>query len=371
MKVVFSSIFLMVCLVSSAYSQKIHSVKAGETVFSIAQFYEVSLSDLAKSNKINESKSLTPGSKLFIPDEKRYFHIIEQGQTLYSLQRKYGLPLDRIRSLNRISGNNLEVGDTLLFYNRDSLITAFIKQENKALVVSGSDENSSYTTHIVKKGETLFRIARLYNLSVNDIRKLNQLKSDNLKIGQELIITLPVVAPGVGTEQRERYQGQFVTHKISEEESLKEVLNKFKMTIDEFNYLNPGIEASKVKSGLEISLLAPPSKNYQNPYHSESTQTDRSDEKLGSTRFFIFPEKAERTVLSSGIMYSSDLMCISHPSFALGSVVFVNNESKKIGAFAFVYERSTDGGIALSKKLASTLDVTNIELSALTVALAK
>lgn len=371
MRTIFLSISVLLFGVSSAFSQKIHSVVAGETLFSIAQFYEVPLSDLAKSNKINDNKKLTPGSKLVIPEDQSLFHIIEPGQTLYSLQRKYTLSVDRIRSLNGMSNNNLEVGDTLLFYNRDSLITSFIKEETKALVVSGSNQNSSYTTHAVKKGETLFRIARLYNLSINDIRKLNQLKSDNLKIGQELIITLPVVAPGVGSEQRERFQGQFLSHKLGNGESLTDLLQEFQMTIEEFVYLNPGIDPNQVKSGIEISLLAPPARNYDNPYVTNSSPTNGNETPTSSTKFFIFPERLERTVLSSGIMYSADLLCISHPTFSLGSVVFVQNESKKMGAFAFVYERSTDGNIAISKQLATTLDITNTDLSSLSVSMAK
>lgn len=113
---------------------------------------------------------------------EKYFvmHKVIAGQTLYSLSRRYGTSVTDIKNKNAELANGLQVGQTILIpYN---------KPVNEANPTSAS-------SHVVKTGETLFSISRLYNVNVEDIKKLNGLTSNELSIGQTLKIAVASAIP--------------------------------------------------------------------------------------------------------------------------------------------------------------------------------
>lgn len=102
-------------------------------------------------------------------------HKVASGDTLYSIARKYGLTVDELKSLNKLSNNNLKVGQVL--------------QVKKASSNSGTGSSThSGSTHTVQKGETLFSIAKKYGITTALLKSLNSLKTNILKLGQVLKI---------------------------------------------------------------------------------------------------------------------------------------------------------------------------------------
>lgn len=96
-------------------------------------------------------------------------HIVEKGDTLYSLSKKYGVSVDDLRSANAISGSDLYAGQKLI-------IPA--KKNNKRV---------TYESYTVKAGDTLYSIAKRSEITVDELRRLNSLDSSAvLKIGQNL-----------------------------------------------------------------------------------------------------------------------------------------------------------------------------------------
>lgn len=87
---------------------------------------------------------------------------------MYALANKYGTTVDAIKNLNNLTSNILSIGQQLL--------------------IPGSNVQASPTMYVVKAGDSLWRIARNFNTTVNDIRKLNNLTTDLLSIGQVLMI---------------------------------------------------------------------------------------------------------------------------------------------------------------------------------------
>ena len=101
-------------------------------------------------------------------NEDNTYYIVKKGDTLYDIARRYNVTVDELKRLNNLTSSNLSIGQRLM-----------IK------VVSTSDDDTYYT---VKKGDTLYSIARKYNTTVNDIKKINNLTNNNLSIGQRLVI---------------------------------------------------------------------------------------------------------------------------------------------------------------------------------------
>lgn len=109
-------------------------------------------------------------------------HTVEARETFYGIARRYGVQPAQLRALNpEIDPEVLEVGDVLQLpaAARDSRSDA---PAAEAAVPRGS------RTHVVAAGETLFGIARRYGVSTADIVRVNRLESDQVRIGQRLVV---------------------------------------------------------------------------------------------------------------------------------------------------------------------------------------
>jgi LysM repeat protein len=98
-------------------------------------------------------------------------HKVTSKQTLFSLARRYGTTVDAINKENPALTNGLQVGQILKI------------PYGKALL-----ENPSNVTHTVASGETLFAIASKYGVQLDEVKKLNDMSSNSLSVGQVLVI---------------------------------------------------------------------------------------------------------------------------------------------------------------------------------------
>jgi membrane-bound lytic murein transglycosylase D len=105
-------------------------------------------------------------------------HVVEQGQTMYFISKKYNVPVDSIKKWNNLLDNNLKIGSTLIIGN-----TTTKSEATKTIPASATT-----LSHEVKHGETLYAIARKYGVSVTELSKLNQLENNAIKPGMTLII---------------------------------------------------------------------------------------------------------------------------------------------------------------------------------------
>lgn len=98
-------------------------------------------------------------------------YVVRSGDTLWLLAQRYGTTVDEIKRLNGLTSDNLSIGQVLKIPTSDS-------------------SDGSYIKYVVRSGDTLWLLAQRYNTTVSAIRNLNGLKSDNLSIGQVLLIPL-------------------------------------------------------------------------------------------------------------------------------------------------------------------------------------
>ena len=103
------------------------------------------------------------------PNSNTDKYIVKRGDTLYSIARRFGITVDKIKQLNNLKDNNISVGQTL-------------KLEDQTNDYPAAD------TYIVKRGDTLYSIALNNNLTIDELKKANNLTSNTLQIGQQLII---------------------------------------------------------------------------------------------------------------------------------------------------------------------------------------
>lgn len=143
-------------------------VKKGDTLYGIANKYNVSVDNLKSYNNLS-ADSLSIGQIIKIPDNKvnSNEYVVKSGDSLYSISRKYGVSVDELMSVNNLKSTVLSVGQVLKIPN------------------SGKVTNVIYT---VKKGDSLWSIAKNNKTTVDAIVKLNNLSNANLSIGQKLLL---------------------------------------------------------------------------------------------------------------------------------------------------------------------------------------
>ena len=108
------------------------------------------------------------------PNTAKVIHQIQKGETLYSLLRKYNCSLDEFKELNP----DINLEELVLSINQEIFFPVpMVSSVQKA------------KSHVVKEKETLFAISRLYDVPVNLIQQWNNLTDENLKPGQELVLT--------------------------------------------------------------------------------------------------------------------------------------------------------------------------------------
>lgn len=144
-------------------------VKSGDTLWSIARKYNLSVNELKALNNLS-SNVLSVGQRLIVGKESSNDYVVSAGDTLWAIARKFNVSVDDIKTLNNLSSNNLSIGMTL------------------KIPLYSNKQNEETNVYVVKSGDSLWSIARKFNSTVDEIKSLNGLKSNVLRIGQRLVV---------------------------------------------------------------------------------------------------------------------------------------------------------------------------------------
>lgn len=144
-------------------------VKSGDTLWSIARKYNLSVNELKALNNLS-SNVLSVGQRLIFGKESSNDYVVSAGDTLWAIARKFNVSVDDIKTLNNLSSNNLSIGMTL------------------KIPLYSNKQNEETNVYVVKSGDSLWSIARKFNSTVDEIKSLNGLKSNVLRIGQRLVV---------------------------------------------------------------------------------------------------------------------------------------------------------------------------------------
>ena len=142
----------------------------------------------------------------YTPEDIENYYKVQSGDTLWGIARRFGITVDELKQANSLTSNSLAIGQLL-----------YIPQEETDIV-----ENEIYT---VKSGDTLYGIAKKYNLTVDELKKLNNLTSNTLSIGQKLIVSTSA-------------QDMESTYTVTKGDTLYGIANKFGVTVNDLKMLN-------------------------------------------------------------------------------------------------------------------------------------
>ena len=192
-----------------------YTVKAGDSLWSIAKKYNTTVDEIKKINNL-QNNLLSVGQILKIPvetseSEEYKIYIVKKGDTLYSIARNNNITVDELIAYNNLKNNSLSIGQQLLI---------------PITIISGV--NGNYDTYTVKKGDSLYKIAKDYGLSVEELKRINNLQTSLLNIGQVLKI------PKSETVESSNY----IEYVVKAGDSLYKIANNYNIDVDDLKKYN-------------------------------------------------------------------------------------------------------------------------------------
>lgn len=188
-------------------------VQKGDSLYSIANKLGTTVSELKKENNLT-SNTLQIGEVLRIPTKEIYegeenVYIVQKGDTLYSVAMANNTTVDELKRINNLTSNILSTGQLL------KIPSALLPE----------------STYIVKKGDSLYSIANKYNTTIDELKRINNLTSNILSIGQ--VLKLP--SDKVSDIEKEE---NTISYTVQKGDSLYSIARKYSTTIDKIKDLN-------------------------------------------------------------------------------------------------------------------------------------
>jgi len=199
---------------------KIIIAAAGDTYMGLSDILDIPTKRLLKYNDLSSGRSLQQGDYVYMqPKRKKYrykkdFHIVKKDDAMYQLSQKYGIKLKHLYRRNRMKEGTEPAAGQRIYLRKKAKNTPKLRAEgapitpprpNKPQTKPPANEETRPSipppvrpepnsptpaetgkVHTVKTGDTLYGIARKYNLTVEALKQLNGLTSNIIKIGQRL-----------------------------------------------------------------------------------------------------------------------------------------------------------------------------------------
>ena len=249
-----------------------HRTVRGETLYSIARKYRVSLASLKRSNDLSwRTRRVRPGTILVIPVRSSYYaserkgrrispdiaeeksvhgranpgvHIVRRGETLEEIASSYGMTVAELKKINKLHSSLIRAGMRLRISSSTLLADRKIGKSTRK---DHSPTSNSYVFHRVRRGESLNRIASIYGVSVENLREWNGLMNNRIRIGERLRILSPAVSSAKGDNQLADDSDSKMIYKVKSGDSLWKISRRFGVPISslkkwngKINEIHPG-----------------------------------------------------------------------------------------------------------------------------------
>jgi LysM repeat protein len=263
-------------------------------------------------------------------------HKVSKGEGVYGISKKYGVTASAIYESNEGSDQNILI-DQILLIPKGKAAASSVKVAN----TSTTKVENKY--HTVSKGQTLSSIARKYNTSVSEIKSLNNLSSDNIMLGQTLLIEETKIVVNTPKAQPVEPKPAEVVKKEVVVAKQEEKPNSTWSNAETISNSNP--KNVVVPSTGEVVTQVEKNQSVKTKY-----STDDGDE---------VSEKGLAIISTEGEL-NQDRSFIMHPKAKVGTIVMITNPENNNTVFARVIANSnTDNAsiLKMSKSVASKLGV--------------
>lgn len=203
----------------------LYTVVRGDTLYSLAKTYNTSVDEIIRINNL-KTTSLNIGDQLILPllsDNSYTIYTVKKGDSLYSIAKAYNTTVDDIMSTNNLTNTNLSINQQLK-----------IKKKS-------DEDTTTYSTYVVKKGDSLYSISKAYNMSVDELKQINNLTSNTLSIGQVLKVIPKEEEYEITNEAcygEDYTTPTYQTYTVKKGDSLYQIAKKYNVSVDSIKELN-------------------------------------------------------------------------------------------------------------------------------------
>ena len=259
-----------------------YTVKSGDTFFTIARAHHTSINAILEANNFDRNALIKVGQNLIVPTNT-YFpeqskteadwalskgkgsstetkkasspssraaggtYTVQKGDTLFSIARKNHIVISRLMTMNGLGlTDSLRVGQVLKVSASSTYVpTNFIKKTEKTVKKDTQKRKlpiGAMPSYTVKKGDTLWQIARKHHLTLAEIRRLNKMgQKDQIRTGMVLAVGKPV-------------QPKPKTYTVKKGDTLWLIAKKHKISIRKLRKLNHMSRKDRIHRGMVLAL---------------------------------------------------------------------------------------------------------------------
>ena len=192
----------------------IYIVEKGDTLWRIAKKFNIGVTELKEINNLT-TNMISIGDKLKMPgyippSQTTTNYVVKKGDTLWSIASANNVSVTDLMKYNNLTSSSLSLGQVL-------------KIPSTEIPITPTDN-----TYTVISGDSLWSIAKKFNISVTELRNLNNLKNDLLSIGQ--VILIPVKTPTIPSEE--------TIYIVKSGDNLYSIANNYNVTVSEIKEAN-------------------------------------------------------------------------------------------------------------------------------------
>ena len=153
----------------------------GTSLLAIATAYDIPLAKLLECNDLQEDGILPDEQWIFLEKKNQQgnteIYIVQENETLYDIAQNNAMQLQSLLAYNNLQLTDMVKAGTLL------------KLKPSSNLIGAGNETVKKHMHLVQPKDSLYAISKKYNVSVQQIKEWNKLDTDDLKIGQEVVVS--------------------------------------------------------------------------------------------------------------------------------------------------------------------------------------
>ena len=199
-----------------------YTVEKNDTLYSISRRFNIPVDEIKRINNLT-SDVLSIGQRLYFTEntQDETIYIVEKGDTLYSISRKFNISVDEIKRLNNLTTNEIYPNQKLIILEKEM------------------EESNEYDIYTVVKGDSLWSIAKRYDIKINDLIELNNLSNLSINIGQNLLVPKKDIDEDI--------------YIVEKNDTLWSVAKKNNLTVDELKKLN-NLTTNTISIGQKLKI---------------------------------------------------------------------------------------------------------------------
>ncbi|MBC8526510.1 MAG: LysM peptidoglycan-binding domain-containing protein [Candidatus Cloacimonetes bacterium] len=192
------------------------------------------------------TSAFTPNPKYITASDD--YHIVKKGDTLYSISKKYALTVEALKRINNLTSDKILIGQKIYIREKKTAQQYYVTQR----------EIPKCGYHLVKKGETLYRISKMYGISLEELMEFNQLTSYTIKAGEKIWVKKTsgktVKTKSAKKEPAEKKStSKTKYHIVQKGENLYRIAMKYDLSIYELKRYN-NLASSQIEVGKKLYL---------------------------------------------------------------------------------------------------------------------